>query len=165
MRQHVQQLQPQNAAAIIKRAEQLYLDAYLCPAGIPTIGYGTTKGVTLGQHITAEQADAFLAADITEAVSYVRRVHVPLEQHEFDALVSFVHNIRKSKWNEFDCTLLRRLNAGDYLRAAAEFQRWNKGKDPKTGQITVLNGLTKRRKAEQSLFRGEGIEVALLQFN
>jgi hypothetical protein len=74
-----------------------------------------------------------------------RLVKVPLNQNQFDALVSFAYNCGEGNLGK--STLLRRLNAGDYKGAAAQFAAWNKG----GGQ--VLKGLVRRRAAEAALFR------------
>jgi lysozyme len=73
-----------------------------------------------------------------------RLVKVPLAQGQFDALVSFSFNVGLGALGS--STLLRKLNAGDYRGAAAEFPRWNKAGGK------VYEGLTRRRAAERSLF-------------
>lgn len=136
------------ALGLIKQFEGLKLSAYLCPAGVPTIGYGTTKGVQMGQTITAAEAERLLAEDVTVFAKGVSEaVKVPLEQHEFDALVSFAYNVGLGAFRT--STLLRLLNAGDKAGAARQFDRWNKaGGKP-------LAGLTRRREAERKLFEGK----------
>ncbi|CAO3358561.1 glycoside hydrolase family protein [Azospirillum palustre] len=145
------------AVALVKHFEGLYLKAYLCPAGVPTIGYGHTDGVRLGQTITEAQADAFLAADLAEAAADVDRyVKVPLTDDQRGALASFVFNLGPG--NLASSTLLRKLNVGDAAGAAAEFGQWVKAtvKDPETGEKVkkTLPGLVSRRAAEQALFSG-----------
>lgn len=131
--------------ALIKEFEGLYLRSYLCPAGVWTIGYGTTKGVRLGMKITKEQAEQMLVEELQECEDIVfGAVKVSLNENEFAALVSFVYNVgggalRKS-------TLLRKLNAGDRMGAANEFLRWVYGGG------RVLKGLVRRREAEKELF-------------
>jgi lysozyme len=140
------------ALDLIKRCESLKLEAYLCPAGIPTIGYGHTAGVVVPSTTTLDQAEAFLHEDVAFAERLVnQRVKVSLTQGQFDALVSFVFNIRNPEvqFTEANCTLLRKLNAGDYDGAAAEFGRWTHA-----GQ-TVLAGLVTRRAKEAALFKGQ----------
>lgn len=138
----------QRGLDLIKQFEGLKLTAYLCPAGVPTIGYGTTKGVRMGQTITAAEAERMLAQDVEKFAKGVREaVKVPLEQHEFDALVSLAYNIGLGAFRT--STLLRLLNAGDKEAAAKQFDRWNKaGGKP-------LAGLTRRRAAERKLFEGK----------
>lgn len=144
----------ENALNLIRKFESCRLKAYLCPSGIPTIGWGHTAGVKLGDTCTEEQAKAWLKEDIVNAENLVKkRVKVPVSQNHFDALVSFVFNIRQEKWNEQDCTLLRLLNKGDYEGAAGQFKRWVNGLNPKTGKMEPLSGLIRRRAKEEALFR------------
>lgn len=134
--------------ALIKRSEGFRARPYLCPAGVPTIGYGHTGGVALDDPpITEEQALCMLRADLVAfemGVSAALRVRI--EQHQFDALVSFAFNAGLGALQS--STLLRRLNAGDFAGAAAEFPRWNKGGG------RVLPGLVARRAEERRLFEG-----------
>ena len=130
---------------LIKQFEGLYLQAYRCPAGVPTIGYGHTAGVAMGQTITQQQADDYLRRDVRQFERAVSRlVRVPLTQGQFDALVSFAFNLGEGALAQ--STLLRLLNAGDYAGAAAQFDRWNKAGG------RVLPGLVRRRAAERALF-------------
>jgi lysozyme len=149
-----------DAYTIIKHFESLCLVAYLCPAGVPTIGWGHTGGVSLGQKITPERAEQLIQADVLEFASMVtRHVAQPLTQQQFDALVSFVFNEgpgRKGVKDGFvvlksgePSTMLRNLNAGKYADASAELDGWNKGGGK------VLPGLVKRRAAERALFDGK----------
>ena len=130
---------------LIKQFEGLYLKAYRCPAGVPTIGYGHTAGVAMGQTITQQQADDYLRRDVRQFERAVARlVTVPLTQGQFDALVSFSFNLGEGALAQ--STLLRLLNAGDYAGAGLEFERWNKAGG------RVLPGLVRRRAAERALF-------------
>ena len=130
---------------LIKQFEGLHLKAYRCPAGVPTIGYGHTAGVAMGQTITQQQADDYLRRDVRQFERAVSRlVSVPLTQGQFDALVSFAFNLGEGALAQ--STLLRLLNAGDYAGAAAQFDRWNKAGG------RVLPGLVRRRAAERALF-------------
>lgn len=130
---------------LIKKFEGLYLKAYQDPIGIWTIGYGHTGGVKAGQKITAAEAEALLRVDLLTAEGDVARlVKVPLTPNQHAALVSFAFNLGGG--NLAKSTLLKRLNAKDYLGAANEFPKWNKA----GGKI--LSGLVKRRAAEQRLF-------------
>ncbi len=134
---------------LIKRHEGLRLEAYPDPAsgGDPwTIGYGHTHGVQRGDRITAEQADAFLAYDLAwveEAIA--ESVKVPISQDQFDALASLIFNIGARAFKS--STLLRRLNAGDHIGAAGQFERWVNAAGKR------MPGLVKRRAEEAALFR------------
>lgn len=136
--------------ALIKSAEGLRLKAYPDPGtgGLPwTIGYGSTLGVTRTMVITAEQAEQMLAVDLARFERAVERlVEVPINQGQFDALVSFAYNVGEGNFAK--STLLRKLNAGDNQGAAEQFGRWVNA----AGK--VLQGLVKRRAAERALFLG-----------
>jgi lysozyme len=134
--------------ALIRQFEGLRLLAYKCPAGIPTIGYGHTAGVKMGQSITKAEAEALLREDVTRFESHVDAlVKVPLTQGQWDALSSWVYNLGPTNLER--STLLRKLNAGDYAGASAEFGKWvNAGGKP-------LTGLIRRRAAERAMFEGK----------
>lgn len=140
--------------ALLKGFERLRLVAYLPTVNdVWTIGYGHTKGVKPGDRCSVEQAEAWLLEDLAWAEDAVNElVTVPLTQNQFDALVSFAFNVGPDIDADTiaeglgDSTLLRKLNAGDYAGAAAEFPKWNK----QAG--VVLNGLVRRRAAERELF-------------
>ena len=130
---------------LVKSFEGFREKAYLCPAGVPTIGYGRTLGVKLGQTCTQAQADAWVQEEYDEFEAAVRKlVKVPLTPNQLGALTSFAYNLGVG--NLGSSTLLKLLNGGDYAGAAAQFARWNKA----SGK--ALAGLTKRRAAEAALF-------------
>lgn len=119
--------------------------AYLCPAGVPTIGYGCTVGVRLGMVWTEQQAEDELAKEVSRFEDAVNRlVTVPISQNEFDALVSFSYNCGEGALAK--SSILRRLNKGDRNGAAQAFHLWNKGGG------RVLAGLVSRRAREAALF-------------
>lgn len=132
--------------SIIKQCEGCRLKAYLCPSLIPTIGYGHTTGVKLGDIITQAEAYRYLLQDIKrfeQAVSAL--VKVPINENQFSALVSFAFNIGVG--NLKSSTLLKKLNLRDYKGCSNEFDRWVYGSNKKP-----LEGLKKRRKLERELF-------------
>ncbi|MHA7064050.1 lysozyme [Azospirillum argentinense] len=138
-----------DALALVRHFEGLYLKAYLCPAGVPTIGYGHTAGVRMGQTINGLQAEVFLRADMAEAARDVDRlVKVPLTDRQRGALASFVFNLGAGALQT--STLLRLLNQGDYAGAAGQFGRWVFA--TVNGEKVQLPGLVKRRAAEKALF-------------
>lgn len=127
------------------------LDAYRDEAGVPTICYGHTKGVKMGDRATPAQCDTWLTEDMAWAQTAVRRaVKVPITQNQFDALTVFVFNVGATNFNE--STLLRKLNAGDTIGASGEFPKWSNLRDSKTKQLRFSKGLWNRRMAEQELF-------------
>lgn len=132
---------------LIKEAEGLRLDAYLCPAGVPTIGWGHTKGVKMGQHITIAQAEDLLVEDIAPIERILNALKINFRQEQFDALVSWIFNL-----------------GGGAFRGSTMHQRILE--DANDEEITdqmvkwvfaagrPLAGLMKRRVAEANLFIG-----------
>lgn len=141
-----------NGLNLIKQFEGFSSSPYLCPAKIPTIGYGSTyyedgTKVTLkDKPITEQRATQLLefVANKTFSENINKVVKVPLSQNQFDALVSFAYNIGNKNFNW--STLLKKLNLSDYEGASLEFGRWNQA----NGKI--LNGLVSRRQKEKELF-------------
>ncbi len=132
---------------LIKHFEGCETEAYKCPAGVWTIGYGHIKGVQEGDVITEAQAHEMLVEELNEYENYIHDyVECPLNQDQFDAMVSWVYNLGSG--NLRSSTLLRTLNAGDYAGVPAQMMRWNKA----AGK--PLEGLTRRRQAEADLFSG-----------
>ena len=142
----------ENGLNLIKEFEGFSSKPYLCPAKIPTIGYGNTyypngKKVTLNDKPINE-------IEATELLSYVAQkdfgdkilqlVKVPLNQNQFDALVSICYNIGMGNFTK--STLLKKINSSDFKGASLEFEKWNK-----SGGV-VLSGLVKRRLKEKALF-------------
>ena len=137
---------------LVKQFEGLRLDAYTDSVGVWTIGYGHTgPDVKPGMKIGQETADKLLDDDLDWAEAAVRKaVKVPLNEGRYAALVSFVFNVGAANFQK--STLLRKLNSGDYIGAANEFSRWNKGRDRATGELRVIKGLTRRREMERAIF-------------
>lgn len=138
--------------ALIEAFEGLYLRAYRDAVGVLTIGYGHTNladvppTVRPSMTITREQADEILAADLASVELDVERIiKVPLEQHEFDALVSFHFNTGKLKTGTID----EKLNAGHKAAAMQTLLQYNRAGGK------VLRGLTRRRQAEKLMFEGK----------
>lgn len=130
--------------ALIKEFEGCRLEAYVCPAGVLTVGVGHTgPDVKPGMHITQAEADQLLANDVQRFEKAVAdQINVPLDQCEFDALVSFAFNCGAGALSE--STLRRRLNAGEEKPKvfAEELPRWTSG---------GMAGLVRRRDAEVKL--------------
>lgn len=137
---------------LIKSFEGFRAIAYVCPAGVPTIGYGTTRingnPIKEGMKITTDEAEQFLEQDLKVFEDAINEnVYVEINQNQFDALVCFVYNvgIRNFKTS----TLLKKLNSGDFLETSNQFLRWNRAGGK------VLRGLVRRREAEKELFLSE----------
>lgn len=130
---------------LIKKYEGCRLEAYKCPAGIWTIGYGHTAGVCEGMEITEAQADAYLRTDVMNAERCVNAsVKGAITQGQHDALTSFVFNLGCANLRK--STLLRELNEGNDLSAASEFMKWVNAGGKR------LPGLVARRQEEMRLF-------------
>ena len=111
--------------AALKSREGVRLKAYLDSVGVPTIGYGHTKGVKLGQAITQAQADAFFLEDLaSHALPILSAIRVPVADHERDALISIAFNIGVAGFT--GSTFLRLLNAGDRAGCAEAIMMWRK---------------------------------------
>lgn len=122
-------------------------EAYKDAVGIPTVGYGETKGVTMKSRTTPDRALVQLLSSANRHASDIRQcITVPLYQHEFDAYVSLAYNIGAK--NFCHSTLVRKLNAKDYSGACSEIRRWNKAGGK------VLPGLSKRREKEYRMCMG-----------
>lgn len=136
-----------NAAGldIVKRSEGLRLKAYVCPAGVLTIGYGSTGShVKPGMVITAEQAEALLKDDLRRFEDGVAKLAKVATDNQFSAMVSFAFNVGLEALKT--STLLRKHNEGDHAGAKAEFGKWVRGGGK------VLPGLVTRRADEADLY-------------
>ncbi|NLS53761.1 lysozyme [Hafnia alvei] len=140
----------ENGINLIKQYEGCRLTAYQDCIGVWTIGYGWTqpiggKSIAKGMVISQQKADALLMQGIEQSENCVNNVvHHSINQHQFDALVDFAYNLGVNALK--GSTLLKKINVGDYIGAANEFQKWNKASGKE------LAGLTRRRGAEKSLF-------------
>lgn len=139
------------AAALARRFEGLYLTPYLCPAGVPTIGYGATfyedgtKVLLTDAPITKERADGLL-------LWMVRSVYLPTvmqlcpyvnDHNRLAALIDFTFNLGSGRLKS--STLRKKVNAQDWEAVPGELRKWTKG----GGKI--LRGLVLRREAEINL--------------
>lgn len=143
-----------SAVQLVKRFEGLKLKAYLCPAGVWTIGYGHTSAaggvkVHRGMMINEAQAEQYLTEDLERVARNVDRlVKVPLTVTQRGVLASFVFNVGEGNFKK--STLLRLLNKGQYDAVPSQLARWNKARVK--GKLTPLRGLTRRRAAEAELW-------------
>ena len=131
---------------LLKHFEGFRSPVYLCAAGVPTLGFGSTHGITMDSpSITEEEGLELLMLDIAKFERGVNRlIDVPLNQNQFDALTSFAFNLGNGSLQA--STLRKKVNREDYEGAADEFPRWVFAGGRK------LNGLVKRRYAERALF-------------
>lgn len=130
---------------LIKAFEGLRLRSYLCPAGVWTIGYGSTgKDIGYGLVWTVEQAEARMLKDASAYLAEARRLCPALSSDRLEAVADFAYNLGSVRLA--GSTLRRRINAGDILGASEEFEKW-----VFAGGIK-LNGLILRRRAEKLAF-------------
>lgn len=143
----------QKGLALIKSFEGFYSKPYMDPVGIPTIGYGVIKypngrKVTMKDlSITEQQASEYLAQllEQTYEKEVNRLIKVPLNQNQFDALVSFAYNLGGA--NLASSTLLKKINKNPCDQSIRnEFSKW------RLAGGKVLSGLVRRRKSEADLY-------------
>jgi lysozyme len=135
---------------LVKRFEGLRLEAYRCPAGVLTIGFGSTgPHVRQGMVITPGEAERLLVKDLSRFEAGVEAMvtGVPTSEDEFSACVALSFNIGLNAFAR--STVLRRHKQGNKIGAANAFLMWNKA----GGRI--LPGLVRRREAERDLYLGE----------
>lgn len=136
---------------LIKLFEGFSAKPYKCPAGVPTIGYGSTfyedgtKVKMTDSPITEARGMDLLANVVNDFSKQVNKlIKVEINQNQYDAIVDFAYNVGVA--NLASSTLLKKVNAKLFKEAAEQFPRWNKANG------VVLSGLTKRRNAEKDLF-------------
>lgn len=135
----------QRGIDLVKKFEGFSATAYKCPAGVWTIGYGSTDGVKQGDTIAKADAEKRLISELGYFERVIEKhVKAQLTQCQFDALVSFVYNVGEKAFVR--STMLKKLNSGDYISATSQFKRWDKAGGK------VLQGLVRRRRAEADLF-------------
>lgn len=142
------------AAEVIKEFEGYSSKPYLCPSGIPTIGYGNTiypngERVTMDDpEIDEKEANKMLLDTIKSVEKQVKNVlEVKLPAHKMAALISFTYNVGIGNLSK--STLLAWVNSNpDYSEIPSQFRRWNKGGG------RVLKGLVRRREAEVEVWEG-----------
>lgn len=141
----------QDTLDLIKEFEGFRAKAYKCPAGVWTIGYGTTAAANVGidpvpgMVITEDEAEAYLEATLEKFGHQIKpHIKAPINNNEYGAFLSLAYNIGPGAFN--GSTALRKFNAGDKPGAAKALLMWNKAGG------RVLKGLVRRREAEKKLF-------------
>lgn len=118
------------------------------PGDVPTLGFGTTGGVKMGDKTTPTKALVRALSDVQQFEGALKQcVKVPLHQHEYDAYLSLAYNIGPTAF--CSSTLVRLLNQEQYREACDQILRWDRFK----GQ--PLRGLTIRRQKEHRICLGE----------
>lgn len=140
---------------LVKHWEGFRANAYLCPAGVWTVGYGTTSqagiGVKVGPGVTVtrEQAETYLRQSLEKFAAKIRpAITAHINENEFGAFLSLAYNIGVGAF--LGSSALRHFNARDKARAAAAIKLWNKA--TVNGKRQVLKGLVDRREDEVRLF-------------
>lgn len=140
---------------LIKSFEGLSLTAYLCPAGVPTIGWGTTRyhdrAVRIGDSVTEEQAEYYLKYEVEHKARLVQPMfRDDLSANQFGALTSFAYNL--GEWALKISTLRKKVNANPSdITIRTEFGLWVNIHD-RHGKLVKLEGLVRRREAEANLY-------------
>lgn len=141
----------QKAVDLIKTFEGFRANAYLCPANVPTIGYGATswgngQRVKMGEVISMATAEKLLMVDLEKRAKALEGLN--LNQNQFDALLSFIYNVGIGAFKRSRLLSKIRQNPED-VTIRHEFMRWiNKGS-------SFERGLTRRRDAEANLYYAE----------
>lgn len=138
-----------DAVELIANAEDCALVAYLCPAKVPTIGWGETENVDLSMRWTKEQADKRFFEEICKYVEKIKALcTVYTRPEQLGAFVSLAYNIGIGGFKK--STVLKAHNEGRFDAAARAFTLWNKARVG--GKLVELSGLTARRLAESALY-------------
>jgi len=138
-----------NGLSLIRRFEGLRQQATRLGDGRWSIGYGHTRSAREGARVSADDAEALLRFDLLPVVEGLNSlVQTPLNQNQFDALVSFVFNIGLEAFGTSD--VRRRINEGRFHEAAQAMENWTSA--DYNGQTYVLAPLVRRRAAEKELF-------------
>lgn len=150
------------AKPLIKNAEGYSSKPYLCPAGVATIGWGSTRYPN-GRRVTMQDSEIEQSWAEVCLTSAMRRVMEDLQKvmrrvpttNQAAAILSLAYNVGVGaqdgvKGDLADSTLLAKFEGGDDQGAADEFPKWNKARV--RGQLQPLAGLTKRRNLERELF-------------
>ena len=142
----------QKGINLIKKFEGFRNKAYRCSAGVLTIGYGHTGNVKEGDDISEAKAEELLKEDVKFAENAVNRfVCRPIQQNQFDALVSFVYNLGAGAFSS--STLCRKVNVKpDDDSIYNEFLKWKNIRNPQTGRLQPSAGLLRRREEEAKLY-------------
>ena len=137
----------------IHASEGFRATAYLCPASVPTIGFGTTKGINIEdvgvRTITMAEATQLAALDLLVFENAVNRLCVVLPtQAQFDAMCSLTYNVGVAAFT--NSTVLRAHNRGDFMAAGRAFALFDKARV--NGKLQVMKGLTRRRAEESAIY-------------
>lgn len=135
--------------ASITQYEGFRENAYLDVGGVPTIGYGSTENVHIGDRIDENGATRRLISDLMSEYhpAINNCIEVPLNQFEYDAYISLTYNIGSNAFCK--STLVKLLNQGKYTEACEQILKWNKVKG------RIIPGLVNRREKEYKMCLGD----------
>lgn len=145
----------QKAVDLIKQFEGFRANAYLCPANVVTIGFGSItwgngQRVKMGEVVSIATAEKLLLNDLEKRAKALEGLKV--NQNQFDALISFIYNLGIGAFR--GSTLFRKVQQNpEDVTIRHEFMKWNKARVG--GKLVVLRGLTRRRDAEANLYYAE----------
>jgi len=142
----------QKCVDLIKEFEGFFDKAYICPAGVATIGFGSTmwndgRKVKIGEKITKEGAEILLHWELNN--KSIALMDLNVNQNQADALLSFIYNLGIGAFNKSTLRKKVKLNPNDPT-IRDEFMKWNKARVG--GKLVELRGLTRRRVAEANLY-------------
>lgn len=142
----------QNCINLIKMYEGYKAKAYLCPAGVVTIGFGSTmyqdgKKINIGDTINEDQGNQLLMWELKNKSIPLQGLN--LNQNQFDSCLSFIYNLGVGAFAKSTLKKKILINPNDPT-IKDEFMKWNKARVG--GQLMVLKGLTRRRVAEAELY-------------
>lgn len=132
--------------ALIMQSEGFRAKAYKCPAGVWTIGYGTTAGVKPGMVVTEAEATAMLTKHVAGIEAQLNGLNLRLRQCQFDALVDFIYNLGFGAFSRSGLLAMIRVNP-DNSNIPTEFRKW------KNVSAQPNRGLIFRREAELRLYQ------------
>jgi lysozyme len=131
---------------LIKKSEGFRAEAYKCPAGVLTIGYGTTAGVTPGMVVTEAEASGLLMKRIADIEHELYGLNLKIRQPQYDALVDFIYNVGLGAFLRSGLLVMIRVNP-DSPNIPTEFRKW------KFVSGNTSQGLINRREAEIRLYQ------------
>lgn len=149
----------QNLVTYLKRHEGFRATPYADSAGVPTVGYGhvltaAERARRALRYLTEPQAEALLREDLATRALWLNGINAnlrqPLNQHQFDGVLSFVFNVGLTAFEQ--STLLKMIRTANFKGAAGQFDRWIYITDPKTGKKIALRGLIRRRRGDRAIF-------------
>ena len=158
-RAHISSIALSAAALVVIVMHEGYTDRAVIPVkgDVPTIGFGTTGGVKMGDTTTPPKALARALTDVQKFEGALKQcVTVPLSQNEYDAFVGFSYNVGSAAFCRSE--IVKKLNAGDYPGACREILRWTyfQGKNCAAPENARLcGGLAKRRQEEYRQCMGD----------